>query len=261
MNLIKKLERIGLNEKEAGVYVALLEMGDATVQQIALKTGLKRATTYIIIEGLIKKGLASILTKKKKNYYLIEHPSQLLSLLEDEKNAVEVKINLVKNLLPELEILEKLTQERTKVRFFEGLEGIRMIQKDIIRTRPKVTDSIYNLNQVVENFPPTDNDHRQIVNRLKIKSRTLVIYDPKQPVPKLPILNYGERKYLPLNKFPFHADFAIYGDKVALVAIRKKMIGLIIENSDIAQGIKSLFELAWQGAQNYQSLRGRKFKQ
>jgi hypothetical protein len=184
----------------------------------------------------------------------------LISLLEDEKRSVEVKITLVKNLLPELEILEKLTRERTKVRFFEGLEGIRMIQKDIIRTKPKKADSIYNLNQAVELFPSAPIDYRQDVNRQKIYTRTLSIYDSKKTIPKLPVLNYGERKYLPLSKFPFNADFTIYEDKVALVSIKNKMIGIIIENKDIVQGLRSMFELAWQGAQNYQSLKGSKLK-
>ena len=38
----------------------------------------------------------------------------------------------------------------------------------------------------------------------------------------------------------------IYGDKVAILSLEKDIIGLIIENKDIANTQKQIFELLWK---------------
>ena len=55
----RELVEIGLNEKEAKVYLASLELGQSAVQGISSRSGVNRATTYFIIEGLTAKGLIS----------------------------------------------------------------------------------------------------------------------------------------------------------------------------------------------------------
>ena len=85
MSLAKQLEQLGLTEKEAKIYVALLEVGEATAQQLATKSGINRATTYVTLENLLKRGLASNITKKKKTYFIIESPQQILDFLDKEK--------------------------------------------------------------------------------------------------------------------------------------------------------------------------------
>ena len=47
-NLAKKLEAVGLTEKQAKVYVAALFLGPAAVQRIAEQAEVNRATTYVI---------------------------------------------------------------------------------------------------------------------------------------------------------------------------------------------------------------------
>ncbi len=62
--LTKKLEEIGLNEKEAKVYIATLELGEGSASEIAKKSEVNRATTYFILEKLIKMGLVSTSNKE-----------------------------------------------------------------------------------------------------------------------------------------------------------------------------------------------------
>ena len=56
MYLTPFLKNLGLNDKEANIYLALLQLGKSTATKIAKKSGLKRPTTYVIIEQLIDKG-------------------------------------------------------------------------------------------------------------------------------------------------------------------------------------------------------------
>ncbi len=255
MGLAKQLEEIGLTEKEARVYVALLETGEATAQQLALKSELNRATTYVILESLLKRSFIRSSNKSKKTYFLIESPQQILNFLENEKQKIDNKIDLAKNLMSELENLEKLTRERTKIKFFKGKQEVALIQKDVIRSNPKVIDNIFNINLTLENFPLRPEDHRQKIIKKKIKIRSIVIYNAKETIPQYPVFYEEERKYLPADKFPFFADMAFYKNKAAIISFKDDLAGIIIENKAIVDGLKFLFELAWQGAEKYQSLK------
>jgi len=59
------LKRIGLNEKEAKVYLTLLEVNESLPSSISRQSGVKRPTTYVILGQLQKKGLVSHVKKGK----------------------------------------------------------------------------------------------------------------------------------------------------------------------------------------------------
>ncbi len=251
MNLDKKLENLGLNQKESKVYIALLELGQASAQEVSSKTALNRATTYVILESLIKKELVRNLIRKKKTFFTVESPLQIIEMLNDKQKDISSKLDVAKEIMPELEMLCRVTSQKAKVKFYEGKEGVLMIQKDLFKEKPRIVEEIFNLNNTLDVFPPSPADHRKKSDKKKIKVRSIAIYDPKKIVPKLPLLYKEERKYLPYNKFPFNADFSIYKNKVVLLSWRKKIMGIVIENKDIADAMRSLFTLAWSGAEKY----------
>ena len=53
--LEKNLEELGLGDKEAAVYVALLAVDHASVLDLAKKTKIKRPTVYVALDSLEKK--------------------------------------------------------------------------------------------------------------------------------------------------------------------------------------------------------------
>ena len=53
----RDLEAFGLTEKESRVYLALLELGEAGIGEIAKKSAIKRTTLYDVVENLKKSGL------------------------------------------------------------------------------------------------------------------------------------------------------------------------------------------------------------
>jgi sugar-specific transcriptional regulator TrmB len=93
--LVGVLQELGLNEKEAMVYLALLSLGEASVSEVAQEAKIKRPTAYLILSSLEEKGLVKINTLLKKTNYLALSPQNL---------AVQLKRNtdLVKDILPQL---------------------------------------------------------------------------------------------------------------------------------------------------------------
>ncbi|MDP2917995.1 MAG: helix-turn-helix domain-containing protein, partial [bacterium] len=55
----KQLTNLGLSDKEAACYLALLELGPSTVSEIAGLAKINRTTGYDILESLANYGLIS----------------------------------------------------------------------------------------------------------------------------------------------------------------------------------------------------------
>ena len=85
---IKKLEEFGLSEKEARVYLASLELGEATASDIAIKGNLPRTLVYDILERLIGQGLISYSIKNNKKHFLAVHPKEFLTIIKDKETAI-----------------------------------------------------------------------------------------------------------------------------------------------------------------------------
>jgi len=249
--LVKQLQDIGLTEKEAKIYNALLETGEATPQQLAFKTGVNRATTYVILESLVKRGLINCLNKNKKACFIIESPAQLVDILEKDKKKIEEKISLANSLMSELNLLKRLTKERTKVSFFEGREGVILIQKDVAKANVTKVDEMFNINIALKHFPVAENDHRQIIRRQKIISRTIIIYDHRLPIPDLPVCAGTERRYLPYSQYPLNGELVFYKNKAVMLSWEDNFRGIIIENKAIVDGLRLLFDFAWLGSAQY----------
>jgi len=98
MELSEVLVKIGLNEKEAKVYLALLELGPATAYRIAPKAGIKRSIAYVVLENLQTKGLVSVVPQGERRLFVADDPGKLLGEMEQRKE-------LYKRFLPNLEAL------------------------------------------------------------------------------------------------------------------------------------------------------------
>ena len=89
--MLDSLKKIGLSENEAKVYLATLELGSSTAQQIAQKAELKRPTTYVQLETLMKRGLVTSFEKgpstspgQGKTMLRAEDPEHLKPIFEKE---------------------------------------------------------------------------------------------------------------------------------------------------------------------------------
>jgi sugar-specific transcriptional regulator TrmB len=92
--MLKELQDLGLSEKEAKAYLAALEIGRATADQLAKHAKIKRPTTYMQLESLMKMGLMSTYEEDKKTYFAPESPELLKRLLTKQKESVASKMKV-----------------------------------------------------------------------------------------------------------------------------------------------------------------------
>src|SRR6185369_12406710 len=107
--LEKYLQTIGLSDKEASVYLALVQVDNAAVLDLSKKTKLKRPTVYVILESLAKKGLVSETTVGKKTHYQAEPPERLETFVDRQKLILEENSKRLKDIIPEIKSIQRST--------------------------------------------------------------------------------------------------------------------------------------------------------
>lgn len=239
----KQITEFGLDEKEAKVFLASLELGGENVLTIANKAGINRVATYEALESLIKKGLVSTFIKGKRTNYTATNPERLRYLLEQEKNTIAKKEEMFSKLLPELKSIFNFTTDKPKVTYYEGKEGVKTIQADFLKTPDKIARAIFFYDILPSVFTVKEMKEyaqKRIKAGIQIKS-IAVIKDRKLEIS--PADENVDRGYIDFHKFPMESDITIYHDKIALVSL-SQLFGIIIENKELAATMRSFFDLA-----------------
>jgi sugar-specific transcriptional regulator TrmB len=97
-NLLITLQNYGLSEKEARVYLTVLELGTSIASTIARRAELNRVTVYTLLEDLRRRGITNEIKKDNIKYYNAVGPELLF-------NQLEKKYEDFKQKLPELVLL------------------------------------------------------------------------------------------------------------------------------------------------------------
>lgn len=246
--LAKELENFGLNEKEAKVYLALLELGQATAQQTAQKAGINRATAYFVINSLITKGLAASFMQEKKQFFIASDPEKLRDVLKNRLAEMEKNKDLLENLLPELKSINNQVKGKPVVKYYEGKEGVKTMVAEVFNVPNETIVLAYSADANKDFFSAQErNEWINIRKKNNIKAK--VIYNSEQIVLHL---GEGEKAFrVPSNKFPITCDIAVYGNKIRLASLSNRLIGVVIEDEELAKSFRSIMELALEAAEKY----------
>ncbi len=248
------LSNLGLDESEAKIYEALLELGPATVSQITRKAGITRTLGYHVLEKLGWKGLVDRASgKQKKIIYTAEHPQRLVQFVKSQRSMWDRRISQVESKLPELVALFRVA-EKPVVRYQEGVEGVKNIYSETLEAKSEIL-SIADIDGWInqESLYRWGLDYNRERSRRKIHERLLLLDTPpgrrwaahNPGLPKFTHIRWIKLEMLPWLK-EFGGEINIYENKVMMVLLKKpNLMGIMIENSALASILKGLFELAW----------------
>ena len=244
MDIQKTLEKIGLSQKQAHVYLALLDLGEAKMTDIAKKAGMKRPTVYLIIEELELLGLAGSVLKGKKKMYSAAHPRRLVELTKFRANQVE-------ETMPELLARYGKDSEKPKVQMFEGEEGVGKAYQEAFTFLSTKEEGLWmgNITYLKDRFPEVLRSYNKLIKDLRNpKIREIICGGPKahewvkEMQPRLSA--HHKIKYTPENNFGF-TDQLIIGNKIIFFSFGEKVFVLVVENKELAQTQRALFEILW----------------
>lgn len=249
MNSVEILQKLDLSPSEAKTYLAVLGAGEARVSEVGKLTGVTRMAGYTAAEELVKKGLLSHVDKLGKKRVMAEDPARLELMLREKERRVRDEAESLKAIMPELQTLFSSTDIRPNVRVYSGVEGIKTLAEDILKTLKK-GESYVGYGAVIEEFSELESYFDDFVPRRVKKEITFRGIVPGDVLDHA--LGEGKTKrrdlrYVPVAEFPFKNEINIYGNKISIESFKDK-IGLIIESKQIADTQRMIFELAWRGA-------------
>ena len=235
---------LGLTPNETKVYSTLLDLGTAQAGNITEKSGIHRRNVYDALSRLMEKGLISFVIVNNKKLFSPVNPRRFIEIIEEKKFELDNLKQEFNKMMPELELKGRM-QEKHDVRFFKGVEGLKSVFEDIMRTRKDYIG--YGPGEQLEKVLKHYMKHF-VDRRIKAKIRIKLIYD-EESRHKIKKKALSEIRYIP-QQFSSRAALRIYGDKVALLLLsEKEPLAIVIKNKAIADGYRKYFEVMWDAAE------------
>lgn len=217
--------------------MAALELGEASAIGITKKAGIQRTYFYDLSKRLIALGLLRQVKKGKKRFFSALEPDRLLGL--EEK-----KLRDLKEALPQLKSLFNTKGQKSKIFYYEGIEGMRYIINDSLSFGGEVlffeTPHIVALDQqkLLKEY---------IKKRVALGIKARVIGEMSPEIINMKARDENEMRetrILPKNVFNSDVEIGIYGNRIYIVDFKNEF-GFIVEDSNIAHVLKKLFEIVW----------------
>lgn len=249
--IISDLIDLGLSPEEAKVYLSLIELGSSYVSLIAKKAKVNRVGCYHTLNKLVKRGFINSFEKENIKYFSVDNPKNIVSKQKELLTKAE-------KILPELLSLKSSSVYSPKIKYYEGINGIKNIFEDTLSTKDELLGytNLQDLPKVIPEDFLKDYAKRKISLNIKTRMLSPISKDAlkylKTYYPKNFDENLAEILFINPKQFMFEYEINIYGNKVAIVSLNAdELIGLIIESPIYAKTQRAIFNLAWLGATSF----------
>jgi HTH-type transcriptional regulator, sugar sensing transcriptional regulator len=241
-----QLSDIGLEGKRADVYLSLLRLGAGTVMEVAKAAKVKRPTAYDILDDLVEKRLVTIGFKGRRRVFTAENPVRL-------KENLELQMSSINALLPDLQALHNLRPNTPRIRYYEGVEGIKTVSEDILTV---VSREYFYFGSMKEIIDVTGKEYQRdwVRRRIekKIWSNAIRIREKET---SNNFLKDGPANLRRLRFFPrvIPEDIVglyIYDNKITITSAIKECYGLILESRELVTLMKGVWQLVWSIAES-----------
>lgn len=241
--VIKKLMPLGLNEKEARVYVALLELGRASAYGVAGKAGLKKPTTYVILGQLIEKGLAVEIPRERKQLFAARPPEEFFAEAHRRLTAAE-------QLLPDLNALyQQLDISKVRTMHYDGVNGMRqalwyhaedLVGKEMVGFFGSASQASRELFNLFEEW-----NADWLKRGIALRGVTTFDESIQALFEKFGDTHFKNIRFFPLDKFSGNVTICSGYDFVCINLIGATQ-SVIVESKEFASTFRQIFEMVWE---------------
>lgn len=238
-----RLEALGLDEKEQRFYLAALELGSASVTEVAARAGISRTNGYDLLERLERRGLLAQVEESGGRRVVPEDPSVLIR--DWERTRV-----MLNELVPELRSLYNGTPRKPRTRLYEGKEGIYRALWETLDCHAQPLLGVLSMHQLME-VPGGQWMAAFTAERVKrgiplhvLRSRSRET-DDIWPTSRQEI---RELRYAPPD-IDLGMTMYIHDDKVTYVSSKEENYALVIESRELALLNRAFFQSLWRQAE------------
>ena len=250
MKLEQTLQQLGLEKKEAKVYLAALELGPTNIQNLTEKSEIKRSTVYEMIKNLKNNGLLAETTKGKRKLIIAVDPEKL-------KQSIKEKEKKLEQILPELKSIQNTSgSAKPRITFYEGKNGLREIYMIALKAKDKKADWISPMRTAIEMVGKDFmNEYIEIKRKKNFWVRSIHVTGQQDPDYKYADPRTYEETLRKVRFTPQELDIpnviGIWEDNVTIMSSRKEGMGFIIESKEYARSMKTLYNILWDTSKTY----------
>lgn len=239
--MISELENVGLTQRQAKIYLALIELGSSSTGEIVKKSQVPSSKIYEVLEKLIEKGLVSKIIKNNRKLYQASEPESLLEMLDSKKSQLE-------RIIPKLKEKKNSSKEESAT-LFQGKEGLKNALRKVLRILEKdeeylvyIPDSEKLEEEYLKIFLNNLNLKR---NEKGIKTKLLVHESQKEKVKK----DYPQKiknQKLKFTKSSFPSRLGIFKNHVLIISGDKEISSILINSKETYESYRKFFENLWK---------------
>lgn len=241
------LKNLGFSPVEAKIYIRLLELGQSSITELAHSLQMNRVTAHFNIQNLIEKGLITHVKQGRQRELSAQPPETLQYIIEKKERQIRRLEEEFTGILP---IMHKLmpstphTHRNFDVKFFQGENGVRAIYREVLKSHE--LRSYVNISSIFEVFPENPQLFPEAVSRRHLKMWE-IIEDSSRSREYIKTVDPKRYfyKFFPSDWNVSVFDYMIFEGKIAMIAGKQELNGILIVNDDMYQNAKALFEMLW----------------
>ncbi len=248
------MQKLGFEDKEIAVFIAVLERSRVTPATVATVTGIKRPTVYNVAKTLADKGVLYIDTTSEPAYLVVESGNVLENLvnkqelrLKEDRKTVQETIKLLEN------IPKSMKYSVPKVKFYNENE----LEDALYRQTPIWHENALSTGETIwwgfedaawiRLFPgwvkyhwdvaPQEVGARYIIDDRELeKTKKEQAFDERRQV-----------KFISPEHHSFTATQVVFGDYILFIMSNEKPYYMIeIHDRVMAHNLREVFKMLWE---------------
>jgi predicted transcriptional regulator len=244
------LQELGFTNTEIVIIKHLLKNNEQTLRQLEKSTGKSTGVLSTSLKKLIAKKIVSKEEINNSPTYLINDTRQIV-LWADRTTSQDIK--KTKQKIDDLENFTStfaLKSVRPKVRYYSGIEGIRLSYNEILANNPdeicgyfavRDKESLDAVKQITQKFIKERIEKNIHARNIAIKGKhavSLKLRDKEQ---------LRETRIVPSELFPtVNSEIILYKSFIHTISIGENgALAVIIDDEQMARLHQTAFELAW----------------
>lgn len=247
------LKKIGLTETETAVYLTGLNYDSISVNELEIRTTIKRTTIYHALDTLLQKGLVAKKNTGAKLAFTMTNPKNITQLINKEISQLNEHLLEFTKILPLLNQRSGRQEIKSKVSHYTGIDGIKIVVEEALYCQNRHWDIIApNINF----FSQFDKKYAQYYINTRqargISARSLWEFNFERRALTPEEIRLRSPRFLPQSmQGQFKSVIIIFDDKVALISSIDELTAILIDSQEIHDTFAALFEGLWSGSHAY----------
>lgn len=246
------LERLGLSEQEAKIYISLLKTGVVNARDLAKTSGVRRTSAYNGLNLLIEKGLINKLESGTQTLFEANQPQEILPYLvqQKEKRSREVadSLPLMLSTLTSLAAgVKAKTSREVEIKYVTHQPAVKKIYEEALQASE--LRSYVNITEIEKVFPENKQLFDAAIRRNPDMQMFEIVEDSPEARKRFEGAGTPERyfyKYFPKNMQLTAQDILIYDNNVAIIHFKDTISAVVHRDADLYNNFKVLFDYIWR---------------